>query len=156
MVMTPDWESVGCEFKYGIFWKERPGLISLIRVEVEFLDLWARNIANLHIAVSYLCKYCYKYLFFTADLDTDGILPEMSEIWHTANMQIGLIPASNSTSNWSKLVTHHWISYAYSWDFYLFSGGSWQSGLLISSHLISSNYLFIKTLSCLSPAISIV
>ena len=34
MVMTPDWEPVGCEFKYntGIFsfLKEKPSLISLI------------------------------------------------------------------------------------------------------------------------------
>ena len=32
MVMTPDWESVGCEFKYRTFcfWKEKPSLISLI------------------------------------------------------------------------------------------------------------------------------
>ena len=34
MVMTPDWESVGCEFKYstGIFsfLKEKPSLINLI------------------------------------------------------------------------------------------------------------------------------
>ena len=34
MVMTPDWESVGCEFKHRIgifrFWKEKPSLISLI------------------------------------------------------------------------------------------------------------------------------
>ena len=32
MVMTPDWESVGCgfEYMYFSFWKERPSLISLI------------------------------------------------------------------------------------------------------------------------------
>ena len=32
VVMTPDWESVGCEFKYrnAFFWKEKPSLISLI------------------------------------------------------------------------------------------------------------------------------
>ena len=33
VVMTPDWESVGYEFKYRIlfvFWKEKSGLISLI------------------------------------------------------------------------------------------------------------------------------
>ena len=32
MVMTPDWESVGCEFDTGIFsfLKEKPGLIRLI------------------------------------------------------------------------------------------------------------------------------
>ena len=32
MVMTPDWESVGCEFNHGNFclWKENPNLISLI------------------------------------------------------------------------------------------------------------------------------
>ena len=32
VLKTPDWESVGCEFKYRIFcfWKEKPSLISLI------------------------------------------------------------------------------------------------------------------------------
>ena len=32
MVMTPDWESVGCEFDTGIFsfLREKPGLIRLI------------------------------------------------------------------------------------------------------------------------------
>ena len=31
VVMTPDWESVGCEFKYrNFFWKEKPSQISLI------------------------------------------------------------------------------------------------------------------------------
>ena len=32
VVMTPDWESVCCDFKYKIFcfWNEKPSLISLI------------------------------------------------------------------------------------------------------------------------------
>ena len=32
MVITPDWESVGCEFEYkdSCFWKERPSVISLL------------------------------------------------------------------------------------------------------------------------------
>ena len=32
VVMTSDWESVGCEFKYRsfCFWEEKPSLISLI------------------------------------------------------------------------------------------------------------------------------
>ena len=35
MVMTPDWESVGCEFQYRNFclWKERPSLTSLILIQ---------------------------------------------------------------------------------------------------------------------------
>ena len=35
MVITPDWELVGCEFKYRnfYFWKEGPSLISLIIIQ---------------------------------------------------------------------------------------------------------------------------
>ena len=46
MVMTPDWESVGCEFKYStgtfIFLNEKPSLVSLIlNTESEKHESWA-------------------------------------------------------------------------------------------------------------------
>ena len=50
IVMTPDWELVGCEFKYRdlCFWKEWPSLISLISIQnrknsIEIIKLHAES-----------------------------------------------------------------------------------------------------------------
>ena len=51
MVITPDWEAVGFEFKYSIFWffcKENPKLISVIlntkngKKQMLFFDIASR------------------------------------------------------------------------------------------------------------------